>query len=216
MSPEPDPAAGGGGGAPGGAAPGGGTPGGAAPGGAPDVDEYGHARGQPIPYARFREVVSQRTEFEGKVRQLAGERDTATTQLATLRKELDDVRARAAEDLQLVRAGFGDDEGALVARTLFGAQPEDVRKSGIGAWIDGLRQDPTKAPVALRGYLAGSAAGRRLPADPTAHPAGPPSGDPVSVDAIRAAREKGARTGDWQEFEALQKRLKQERGGHRP
>jgi hypothetical protein len=172
---------------------------------------------KPVPYERFQEVNGERTQFKAERDQLqaqVAELEARAAQAEKVQQAFDAYKQQAADDLVLAELGV-DGSGRKVARTLFQDVPEAERpEGGLQAWVRSMREDPTAAPRPMRPYFDASPA--PAPAPPQGSPSPPPdpasgaSGSPpsttqgeVSAEAIRAAREKGARTGDWTTFRKL-------------
>jgi len=115
-----------------------------------------------IPYDRFQRVVEQRNDAQGQIVDLKNEiadlqaqastASALTVQLEEARAGLEALRVDHARDLTLIGAGFTDDAGRAVARMFYDRASEDTR-GDMAAWVDGLRADPSNAPIPLRPYL---------------------------------------------------------------
>lgn len=134
-------------------------------------------------------------------------------------------RATWARERVFLEVGLSDPEAREIATMLHGRLPEEGRPD-LGTWLKTAKGDPTKAPKALQPYLGGPPpAANPAPPAPGANP--PPAGNPppapprvetspsagnvVSADAIRAAAQQAARTGDWRTYEGLKAQVDAER-----
>lgn len=151
----------------------------------------------PVPYERF---AASRTEVRALKAEIEGLRGKAG-QVDGLAKERDEAKAALAaaqiehgETVALLRAGVIDDEGAAVARTLYGRLPAENRPA-LGDWLTAMRAEGAQVPRALAPYLGQQQAPAGTPASPPrpARPGGspPPSGGLATDALLRAARERG-------------------------
>lgn len=157
-----------------------------------------------IPYERFAEVVGERNTYKAK----ADEADAHKAALEAERAGRAADRAAWEDERALMQLGLVDPEAIEVARYIHSRLPADGRPK-IAEWVGGFAADPSKAPVALRGYL-----GQPAPQAKGAQPAGsanvqptPPAGAAVTAEQIQAARQHGERTGDWSQYRALRPAL---------
>lgn len=147
----------------------------------------------PVPYERFAEVNAKARaaakvadELRARVAALEGEIGTHKTAAEAVTGELAQLRDR----YDLHRAGIDDDDGAEVARLLFGKIPADQRpKGGLVEWIGTMRADPAKTPKPLAPYLAGQATAE-APAKRPAENAGATGRQPEGVTADKATAEQ--------------------------
>jgi hypothetical protein len=152
-----------------------------------------------IPYDRFVEVLEERNQFRDK----AAKYDELQTRYTELQGKYDAQETRFREDLALAKTGL-DEEGLEVARFLHGRLPEKDRPA-LADWLKSFDGDKNPAPTALRGYLDASAGAgqQQTVVDPNTNTVvtAPPSGDPLSVEQIRAMRERAQSSGDWTEYD---------------
>lgn len=172
-----------------------------------------------IPYERFQQVYEEKKALASQVEELAGrvgDADALRQDLAVAREQYEGLQVRSSEDLHLASMGL-DGEARDLMRWAYGRLPEENRPA-LTEWADGIKADPTTAPKALSVYFSAPVAPEapeppKAPEAPKA-PATPPnagvggkqpdtSGQPVSAEALRAAREKAERSGDWSAFETL-------------
>lgn len=125
----------------------------------------GHENDEWVPRARLNEVSKALDDAKAasqahvdKIRDLesqaaaAGKVPELSAQLETLQAERDKLAreaSTAAQEVVLVRAGLHDDEGIQVAKTLYGALPEEGRPS-LTEWL-------AKGHRALQPYMAAGA-----------------------------------------------------------
>lgn len=186
--------------------------------------------GEPIPYARFSEVVTERnklqadltaaTETASQVPDLAG-------QIEALKTEHAAQTAAWQTDRGLMERGLMDDEGRDVARLIHGRLPAADRPD-IGAWLDTLTTGGGDVPRALAGYLKPNTppATTAPPAATTAPPAtaapilaklpasnngttgaAPAAPQTLGVEKLREIRAECQRTGDWSPYQAIRDQL---------
>lgn len=119
------------------------------------------ARG-PIPYERFAAVNAEKRAATREAESLRARVAALEAEVGTHRTAAEQAAASlaAAEDrFALHRAGVTDDDGAEVARMLYGRIAPDARpKGGLTEWIDGLRATPDAIPRPLQPYLSASPA----------------------------------------------------------
>lgn len=150
----------------------------------------------------------------------------------TLASQLNDAKANHAKelaglraDLTLAERGVKSNEDRQAVRFYHSQLPEKDRPE-LGTWLDELQKDTSKAPRGLGlllqdlGKGAGDAGGagkdakgagggketpegKRLPGSKGRDDTGRGGTGEVSTDEIRAAREKGQKTGDWSDYEAI-------------
>ena len=202
------PAGGGGGGGTGGA---GGTGGGGAP--------------QTVPYDRFQTVVSEKnalvTERDSlkaeiqKLTEKAATADTLAAEVTRWKGEVETHKGRFQTFTELSGAlGTTDTDVIDIFDARYQALPQKDRPTRT-AWVEGLKTKPDEAPTVLRPWLAlaqgdGGKGGAKppQPKPPGTPPTPPGAGGNVTAEAIRAAREKGTKTGDWSEYKRLMGRDK--------
>jgi hypothetical protein len=171
----------------------------------------------PVPYERFAAVTAEKNALKeeiGPLRERAAGLDAAIRERDAARAELATATAGFADRTALYRAGVDDDEGQDVARALYARLPQDSRPASLGDWLTGLRAEGASVPRALAPYLrqpaapaaatpapGAQAAAAPRPAAPAASP--PPAAGRVDEIALRAAREKARKTGDWNDFKQL-------------
>jgi hypothetical protein len=209
----------GGGGGTGGGNGGGGNGGGSGGGEAP----------RPVAYENFQAVVTAKNGLEAQVAQLKGELQRATERGATvdaLTTQLNEWKSKA-EQAQGRFAAFTELSSALGSTASdvidafdakYKALPEANRPSRAD-WIGTLKSKPDEAPALLRPWLSaggtgGGAAGggkgedkQPKPKVPGTQGTPPGAAGQVTAEQVRAAREKGAKTGDWTAFKELKKRM---------
>lgn len=162
-----------------------------------------------VPYARFAEVLSEKNHFKKQLEELNTKlqaHEGNATKLSKLEKDFEAAKTTWAEERAFIAAGITDAEAMEVAR-LFYARLETKPEGGIGAWLTEIKADPSKAPKALSAYLASGEQTQqaRAATTTTVRQTGrqQPAGEAVTAEAMRAAREKAMRTGDWTEFKTL-------------
>lgn len=170
-----------------------------------------------VPYHRLAEVAGERRAARADAaaaRARLAELETTAKAWETERSELEGLRkerATWAEERALLSAGLADEEGQVVARTLYQRLPEQGRPP-ISEWLGGLKKEPGKAPRSLQPFL-------QAPTDPATakEPVKPPTlGDTrggqttaaptegrLSPDQIRSIRTKALKTGDWSEWKKV-------------
>lgn len=175
----------------------------------------------PVPYDRFQSVVAEKNTLstenatlKGEIQKLsekAATVDTLTGQINEWKGKAEAAGKRFATFTQLSGAlGTTDTDVIDSFDSKYQALPEKDRPDRK-AWVESLKAKPEDAPAILRPWLT--------PATTTAAPpktapkvpgtqATPPNA-PNAPDAaeIRAAREKGVRTGDWADWKAVSVRL---------
>lgn len=126
-------------------------------------------------------------------------------------------RAAWDADRALMGAGLLDEQARVVATALYGTLPEAERPS-LTDWLGGLKSDPEQAPMALRPYLGAQqaeppkASATTQARDTRQQTTSAPAGAQASLEAIRAAKEHGKRTGDWSRFRELSSLVAQDSG----
>jgi hypothetical protein len=177
--------------------------------------------GQPVPYERFTQVNGRAKAAEARIAELEPLARKATDGEAAV--------ARFSRYQESAQRGIVDPSIFEAVEGAWGKLPEQGRPT-LGAYLDQLRADPSKAPALLRPHLssattsaaaaqtaaaggtststaAGTTAARTAqPATPagTQAPGAPAA---LSVEAIRAAREEGVRTGNWSRWIEMRKNL---------
>lgn len=215
---------GGTGGGAGGGNPGGGNGGGTGGGAGGDAG----GGGKTVDYAVFQRVVEAKNGLEGQVRQLQGQVQTLSEKAATvdtLAGQVNEWKTKFTEAEGRFTT-FSEFSGALgttdadvigVFDQKYKALPEANRPSRAD-WIGTLRSKPDEAPALLRPWLNAGGTGAASPAGgksedkpkpkvPGAGGTPPGTAGQVTADQIRAAREKGQKTGDWSAFKELKKRM---------
>jgi|AACY02.1.fsa_nt_gi hypothetical protein len=173
-----------------------------------------------IPYSRFQEVVRQKQELAAKLDATGAEVQALSEKVATvgaltetiakLKAEQQRTVAGYEERLALVSFGINDAEGQTVARALYNGLPDAERPKSIADYLGQFKGDSEDAPApprALAPYLQPAQAAPQekstpFPGGPKGQPT-PPRAPGVTADALRAAREKGQRSGDWSDYKAL-------------
>lgn len=179
-----------------------------------------------IPYDRFQAVVGEKNTLKTRLADAEKQIQALTEKGATVDTIAGQLKATKAqhaaelskvqEELGLSRAGLNDPTGAAIARTLHGLLPEADRPSLLD-YVGSFRgEDAPEPPPGLAPYLglapkppakeekpAGEIAQLRQWHTPPAPRSTPPGAPNVTAAAIKAAREKGASTGDWSEFRGL-------------
>ena len=183
-----------------------------------------------VPYHRFSELAAEKaalkTQFDVQAAEAKGWQERAAAadalqaQIEKMRGEHEAAMTGWSEERSMFAAGIADAEGHAVARTLYKTLPESSRPASIKAWLTGLAADGATVPRGLAPYLPSAAApatpaapaAPAAPATPTngATPNTPPAASlapsapaGVTAQAVRAAVERGQRTGDWSEFKSL-------------
>jgi hypothetical protein len=181
--------------------------------------------------ARAAEAEAARDQALAKVKAAETQHATLAESLAAAQKRTTELEAKhAAEregwqaEKEFVTAGIVDADGIEVATLLYSRLPPTDRPARA-AWIAGFRADPTKAPKPLTPYLtvaqaaaAGGATGTGTAGATGAGAAqgggnanagvvagastGQGGGKP-STEAIRAAAQRAAATGDSTEWNAM-------------
>jgi hypothetical protein len=157
-----------------------------------------------------------------KYAELKRKYDAMESQVASF----DSERQSWAQERGLMSLGLLDAEARDVARLLHSRLPEDGRPPLVD-WAATVMDGRTDMPRALQAYIRPAstpstpstpsaatpppapAATPAPPADSRAQLASSPTGSTVSRDALRAAKEHGVRTGDWQQFNDLANLAKQ-------
>lgn len=191
---------------------------------APAASEAAAAPPKTVAYSNFQAVVEAKTGLETQVRELQATVQKLTEKAATtdtLAAQLEEWKGKASAAEQ--RFGvFTEISGALGTTDaevigLFAARYDALPKTDRPertAWVTALKASPDDAPALLRPWLAPAQAA--APAASAARPqprapgtgGGPPAAPAnVTETQIRAAREKGASTGDWSEWRELSKAM---------
>lgn len=157
-----------------------------------------------------------------KYAELKRKYDAMESQVASF----DSERESWAQERGLMSLGLLDAEARDVAKLLHSRLPEDGRPSLVD-WAATVMDGRSEMPRALQAYMRppstpstpstppaatpppAPAATPAPPADSRAQLASSPTGSTVSRDALRAAKEHGVRTGDWQQFNDLANLAKQ-------
>jgi hypothetical protein len=194
------------------------------------ADEQGEGGKAPIPYDRFQQVVAEKNALNERVGALEKEARTYQERAATadtLAKQLEEARTKHAADASawdrqraLMGAGITDPDDVELADYYYSKAPDKDRPA-MGDWIKGFRDDPNKAPKALRPLFATAsdteadepdAEVEALPNRETRPPRTQRTADPSgtqgarhtpTAEQVRAAREKAQKTGDWADFNRL-------------
>ena len=202
--------------------------GGAAPAPAPAASPAPAAAPAPaertVSHDVYRRVVDAKQGLEAQVSTLKDEVATLSERAATADTLAEHSRewqskAEAAEGKftrwRAIADGLGTTETeAIEAAEWAHSRLPEADRPEIGEWAKAMKAAPDTAPKVLAGWLAGSAAPAPAPAGAPRKPApknpagsvqqpGAPAA--VSAESFRAAREKGARSGDWSDFKALKK-----------
>lgn len=188
--------------------------------GGDDDDKGGGGGGgpAPIPYDRFKSVndkynssKARIAELEAEVQSLTEKSATVDTLASTLKSKEEEwgkERAGFQERLGLSELGLTSKEGQTVARSLYNSLDEEARKDvsftdQVKAW----KEKPEEAPAGMKPYLGvagGEGGGSKRNANKGAGGDGGGSGpSSVTLEALRAAREKAVKTGNWDEYDKL-------------
>lgn len=184
-----------------------------------------------VPYSRFAEVVKEKNDAVERAKtaeERATTADTLAGQVRELTTKLETSSKSWATEKAILAAGINDDAGIFVTRSLYETIPEKDRPS-VADWLGTLKKDPSKAPRPLQPYLqaevaagaagatTGAAAETKKEPEPqgkgmprttgTEKPAGEVTGETISAEKIRQAREHGQKTGDWTEYEKLRPQI---------
>jgi hypothetical protein len=176
-----------------------------------------------VDHDRYARVVAAKQGLEAQVADQRAQIDALAEKSATvdtLASQVEEWKGKAAEAatrfdrFKTLSAGLGttDTEAIEAAEWAHSRLPAEGRPE-IGAWVEGIKTDPTKAPKVLAPWLAPApSTDPAIPAPKTPGPKPPNRGTQqtgapaaVSAEQFRAAREKGVRSGDWSEFKALKK-----------
>lgn len=145
-----------------------------------EVDEAAGRTPAPVPYDRFRAVLSERKEAQKQVETLAAENKAAKERLAQLEAEVGQMRTETRRATARAETGIEDpaDLGILLAAYDKAHEKTDEKKRpSIGDWKKGLAADEKAAQEAglptswRRAYLTPDAA---KPASGTRAPSAPP------------------------------------------
>lgn len=172
----------------------------AAPAPIPEPD-HGNERG-PVPYERFRQVVTERSAITAQLAE-AQARITAAEARAARVVELEAELVRRESDyrdeIALLGAGITDPADRKVARMFYGDLPEADRPAeGIGAWLAAAANSETPLPRALSAILRTETAPKPPPKpNDKANPQPPASGAKMTEDQVRALREQCVKTNNW-------------------
>jgi hypothetical protein len=156
----------------------------------------------PIPYDRFRSVVTERDQLRAQIETLTGERQTFAARAAAL--EL---------DLAMTEKGFRQRDEARISVEAHWSRLPEADRPPVADWVRGL--DPEAAPLALRAYLSPAAPAASAPSSapavpaaaglPTAAPAAPAAPPPISatqaLNGANARLREAIRTGDRAEID---------------
>lgn len=167
----------------------------------------------PVPYDRFQSVVAERNAL----REQLGE-------ITSLRTALQEAQAKAASVegaftvFKTVASTIGhtDPEAVDLVTYAYGRLPGEGRPA-LGDWLQGVKADPTKAPLALKHLLNGGftqappppVAAPPAPAPTTSTPpsataSGTPATSPRLADAdVARIRAEAQRTGDWSRWKEV-------------
>lgn len=99
--------------------------------------------------AKSSELEALRTEFEG-IRARAETADTLGARVKALEAELKGRDEQHQTERALFAAGLTDPDELELVKFAHGRLPEKDRPP-LGAWVDGLKKDPTKAPKLIEG-----------------------------------------------------------------
>jgi hypothetical protein len=183
---------------------------------------------QTVAWDTYQQTVSAKNALEAKVADLTSQVTKLSEKAATvdtLSSQVNEWKAKA-EKAEGRFATFTEFSGALGIQDTevidafeqhYQKLPEKDRPSRKDH-VANLRAKRDEAPVLLRGFLGDATpaqGGAKPPPKPKVPgtPATPP-GSPAkpSEDAIRAAKDKGVRTGDWSDWRELRKQF----GGKAP
>ena len=119
--------------------------------------------------------------------------------------KLKEERAKWARERALLERGVTDEESRLVVETLYSRLPAKDRPE-IGAWLDGMKEQPDKAPKVLQPFLGPPPA--TVPPGKQAPPARggestPRAGATATPEQIRAAGERARREGTQEAIDAF-------------
>ena len=88
---------------------------------------------------------------------------------------------------------------------------EGAEKPSMADWFTGMRENPESIPKAMSSFMVASQDAqtqeRIVPKQVKIGTSPPAAAGGVTVEAIRSAKEKARRTGDWSEFKKLSKQL---------
>lgn len=174
--------------------------------------------GKTVSWENFQAVVSAKTGLEGQVRELQGQVrtlqekaatvDTLSTQINEWKTEAAEAEGRYTAFIELSGAlGTTDADviGAFDQR--YRALPEKDRPPRAD-WIGSLKAKPGEAPALLRPWLSQpQGAGPRPNPKPVGPPTAPAASGEVTAEAVRAARERAQKTGDWGPYKELTKQM---------
>lgn len=173
-----------------------------------------------VEQSTFDRVVTAKNNLEAQVAALKAERDGLLEKVSTtdtLAGQLEEWKGKATQaDQRFSRfqqiaaiTGNADPEAVELVEFAYGKQPAEDRPE-LAAWLAGFKEDPSKAPLALRSVFGQAApqepkvpAPRRPPGSTT-----PPGGAPaVTSEKIAAVRKRAQETGDWSEYQDLRKQM---------
>jgi len=171
------------------------------------------------------ELASQVSALQAEVQSLsekAATVDTLTGQISEWKGKAEKAEGKFSR-WQAIASGIGttDTEAIEAAEWAYGRLPEEDRPQ-LGDWLSGLREKPETAPKVLSPWLSPAtdskpdstpptrtkttppaSNGKTTPRAPARGAQAPGAPSSLSVEAVRAAKERGIKTGDWSAYREL-------------